>query len=87
MSRPLSERVQDWRWWAEQAAHMALGAVAAGIYAVGQPIVAGLAAALWLALVREWDQRPVESWGDATVDVAATALGGIGIGLLIWAVA
>lgn len=87
MARTIAERVKDVRWWCEAAAHYGLGAVAAGVVAVGSPILGGVLAALWLALVREFDQRPVESWPDAVIDVAAGILGGLTVGLVIWAVA
>ena len=87
MSRPLSERVKDWRWWLDQALHIGLGAVAASVLWIGQPIVAGAAAALWAALLREREQWPPGSWGDMIVDVLATVSGGLVMGLVVWAVA
>lgn len=86
MSRPLSERIRDPIWWAEQAAHIGLGAVAASVLWIGQPIVAGVLAALWVAVLREYEQRPVGSWGDLAVDVAATLIGGLAMGLAVWGV-
>jgi hypothetical protein len=68
MSRPLSERVKDWRWWLDQLLHV-------------------VCAALWLGTVREFDQRPVASWGDLAADMAFTVLGGLAVGLIIWGVA
>lgn len=87
MSRPLYKRMQDGFWWLEQAAHVAIGAAAAAVLWIGQPIVAGLVAAAWVAILREWEQRPVNSWGDLAVDVAATLVGGIAMGCAVWAVA
>lgn len=86
MTRTMRERVQDWRWWAEQGLHLAIGAVAAAVLWIAQPILAGLLAAAWVAVLREWEQRPVSSWADLAVDVACTALGGLGMGLVVWAV-
>ncbi len=82
MSRPLSERVKDWRWWGEQVAHVVLGAVAA-LPAVWGPLpaVTALCAGILIAGVREYEQRPVGSWGDLAVDVAAVALGALAVGL------
>lgn len=86
MSRTLTERVRDWRWWLDQALHVAIGAVAASVLWVGQPILAGVLAAIWVAALREYEQRPVASWGDLAVDVLATAVGGLAMGLVIWGV-
>jgi hypothetical protein len=87
MSRPLSERVRDWRWWGEQALHLALGALVGACTLVEVPVLGCLAAAAVLATVREFvDQWPIESWGDAAVDWACTALGGLVLGVVIWGV-
>jgi hypothetical protein len=87
MSRPLSERVKDWRWWLDQLLHVAIGGVAAAAVAVPIAAVGAVCAALWLGTVREFDQRPVASWGDLAADMAFTALGGLAVGLIIWGVA
>lgn len=86
MSRTMAERVRDWRWWAEQALHAAIGAVAASVLWLASPVLAGVLAALWVAALREWEQRPVASWGDLAVDVACTVLGGLAMGLAVWGV-
>jgi hypothetical protein len=47
----------------------------------------GALVGLWVGLLREYEQRPVESWFDAIADVSATILGGLLWGLLggyIW---
>ena len=87
MSRPLSERVRDPIYWLEQAAHFALGAVAAAVVAIPLAVVGGVCAALWLGAVREYEQLPVGSWGDLAIDMAFTVLGGLVVGLVIAAVA
>lgn len=81
MARPMSERVRDPIWWAEQGAHFGLGAVAAipAIWAP-MPVLAAASAAFWLAAVREFDQRPVASWGDTVADVAFCVWGGVAVG-------
>ena len=85
MPRTLAERAKDWRWWGEQVAHVVLGAVAALPAAwTPLPLVTAPCAALLLAGVREYEQRPVDSWGDLAVDVAATLLGGAIVGLAVW---
>lgn len=86
MSRTLTERVSDPWWWAEQAAHVGLGAVAASVLWLASPILAGVLAALWVAILREWEQRPVASWVDLAVDVACTVVGGLVMGLAVWGV-
>ena len=53
---------------------------------VRNPGKTGLLAAVWVAVLREWEQRPVASWGDLAVDVACTVMGGIGMGLIVWGV-
>ncbi len=88
MSRPLSERVKDWRWWGEQVAHFILGAVAALPAVWGpMPITAGTCAAGLLAIVREYEQRPVGSWGDTIIDAVAVILGGFACGIIVRVVA
>lgn len=86
MSRPISERVTDFYWWLEQGAHIVLGGTAAAFTAIGNPIGAGTAAAAWLAFWREWEQRPIESWPDTILDWLFTTIGGLVIGLVVWAV-
>lgn len=81
MPRSLAERARDWRWWGEQVAHLLLGAVAALPAAWGPlPWLTCPLAALLVAVIREYEQRPVASWGDLAVDVAATLLGGLVVG-------
>ena len=82
MARSLAERARDWRWWGEQVAHALLGAVAALPAAWGPlPWLTCPASALLLGVVREYEQRPVQSWGDTIVDTVATLLGGLVVGL------
>lgn len=87
MSRTLAERMSDWRWWGEQGLHVLVGGAAAATMAVGSPILGGALAAMWIASVREFDQRPIQSWGDTIIDWVCTVVGGIAVGLIIWAVA
>lgn len=87
MSRTLAERMTDWRWWGEQGLHFLIGSAAAAVMAVGSPILGGALASMWIASVREFDQRPVQSWGDTLFDWACTVVGGIVVGLIIWGVA
>lgn len=87
MARPLSERAKDPAWWIEQGLHFLIGSAAAAVMAVGSPILGGVLAAMWIASVREFDQRPVQSWGDTLVDWGCTVLGGLVVGLVIWGVA
>lgn len=87
MSRTLSERVTDWRWWGEQGLHVCLGGATAAFTMIGNPIAACTSAAAWLATVRELiDQWPVDSWGDMAIDWVCTVLGGLALGVIIWAV-
>lgn len=90
MSRP------DWyrklpRWAREaidQAAHVAMGAVAGCVAWIGHPIAAGVFAAACVAAAREREQWPPSKgiW-DVVLDVTTVVLGGLGMGLLVWAVA
>ena len=83
MPRSIAERARDPWWWFEQIAHAALGAlvVAPMVWLPGP--AGGALAGLVLALAREWEQRPVASWGDLSVDVAATVAGGALLGLAV----
>ena len=82
MSRTLVERASDPIWYGEQVAHALLGAVAALPAAWGPlPWLTCPASALLLGVVREYEQRPVQSWGDTIVDTVATLLGGLVVGL------
>ena len=89
MSRP------DWyrklpRWAREaidQAALVAMGAVAGCVAWIGHPIAAGVFAAACVAAAREREQWPPARWWDLVLDVAMVVLGGLGMGLLVWAVA
>lgn len=77
------ERVRDWKWWGEQALHAGLGAVAALpviLQGGAWPVWGSVAAASLLAGVREYEQRPVNSWGDLAADVAFTVAGGLAVG-------
>lgn len=88
MPRTLAERVRDWRWWRDQGLHVLLGGLAALPAVWGPlPFLAGACAALIVAGAREYEQRPVESWGDAVVDVACTVAGGAIVGGIVYAVA
>lgn len=87
MSRPISERVKDWRYWGEQVAHILLGGTTAAFTAIGHPVLACTSAAAWFATWREWMQRPVDSWADTAIDWVFTVLGGLVLGLIIWTVA
>lgn len=82
MARTLTERMKDWRWWGEQVAHVLIGAVVA-LPAVWGPLpaVTAVCAGILVAGIREYEQRPVGSWGDLAVDVAAVVLGSLAVGL------
>lgn len=87
MSRPLAERVRDPFWWGEQAGHVFLGAVFAlpAVWGPQAPLT-GACAAFLFGSWREWEQRPVESWGDTVADVVFTVAGGALIGgIVAWA--
>jgi len=87
MARSLAERALDPVWWGEQALHFLLGGVAA-LPAVWGPLapLTGACAALIVAVAREYEQRPVGSWGDLAADVAFTVAGGALIGgIVVWA--
>lgn len=88
MSRTLRERARDWRWWGEQLLHfVAIGAapfaLAFWVAQAAHPVAGGAAGAAWIAGVREFEQRPVGSWGDLLVDVAFTIAGGATAGALL----
>jgi len=87
MARTLSERMKDWRWWGEQLAHILLGGATAAFTLIGNPIGACTAAAAWLGFWREYEQRPIQSWGDTIFDWSCTTLGGLVLGIVIWLVA
>ena len=95
MSRPLSERVRDPQWWAEQAGHLALGGAAIAIVAgLGrarfrgwQILAGGLTALVWVVVRELIDGLPIESVGDMLADSAFTLAGGLIAGLAWWAVA
>jgi len=92
MSRTLSERAQDPKWWGEQVLHaLVVGApptaAVLGLHEAGfsgWQIVGGTLSAFWIGSVREFDQRPVDSLGDMLADLAFTTLGGTLCGLLFF---
>lgn len=87
MPRTLGDRARAPMWWAEQGAHVLLGGLAALPAVWGPlPFLAGACAALIVAGAREYEQRPVESWGDLAVDVACTVTGGAVVGGIVYAV-
>ena len=76
-------REHPWRQARDQALHLLIGLVTAaaslGIHHAGftgWQIVLGIIASLWVASLREFEQRPVGSWGDLFLDVAVTIVGG-----------
>ncbi len=78
------ERLRDAVWWGEQAAHFALGmAVAVPALWGPLPLVTAPIAALMVAVVREYEQRPVASWGDLAADVAFVMAGGLTAGGIV----
>jgi hypothetical protein len=90
MTRTLAERARDPKWWGEQALHaFAIGApptaAVLGLHEAGfagWQVVGGALSAFWIGSVREFDQRPVESYGDMLADLAFTTLGGALCGLV-----
>lgn len=70
----------------DQAAHFGIGAVAASVLWIAHPIVAGMAAAAWASALREREQWPPRRWWDLALDVAVVILGGLAMGLIVWAV-
>ena len=87
MARSLAERAKDPVWWWEQFLHFVLGGVAALPTIWGPlPLLTGACAALIVAAAREYEQRPVASWGDLAADVVFTVAGGALIGgIVAWA--
>ena len=67
-------------------AHILLGGATAAFTAIGNPIGAAIGAAAWFATVREAEQWPIESWADTAIDWVFTVIGGLAVGVLIWAV-
>jgi hypothetical protein len=89
MSRPLSERVKDWKCWGEQVAHFIAGGIIAYAFAFDSPWAIGCPLSIGAGLLREivqnvrfgpfrWDG----SLADAGVDVAFWTVGAV-IGSLI----
>ena len=79
MTRTLAERAADPFWWGEQFAHLAIGFAPAFLAALlyrTNPVLGGVFLGLWVAGLREFEQRPVGSWGDLLVDVGFTVAGG-----------
>jgi hypothetical protein len=70
----------------DQTLHVAIGAIAASVLWIGHPILAGVLAALWVAAVREREQWPPKRVWDLVLDVCCTLLGGLLMGIVIWAV-
>jgi len=71
----------------DQSLHFLIGAVAASALWIANPLLAGLAAAVWVAAVREREQWPPRRWWDLVLDVAMVAVGGVAMGAIIWLVA
>lgn len=71
----------------DQTGHLVIGAVAASVLWIAHPILAGMAAALWVAAVREREQWPPRRWWDLVLDVGTVVVGGVAMGAIIWAVA
>lgn len=71
----------------DQSAHVVIGLVAASVLWIGHPILAGMAAAAWASAVREREQWPPQRYWDLVLDVACVILGGLIMGLVVWAVA
>lgn len=70
----------------DQTLHVAIGAVAASVLWIAHPVLAGAAAGLWAAAVREREQWPPRRWWDLVLDVAMVAIGGVLMGLAVWGV-
>lgn len=79
MPRPISERVKDWKYWAEQFLHFALGgAIAYAFQDIGGWGSFGLS--VFLSVMREFFQNlRADGWhgskADAAVDVAFWTIG------------
>lgn len=71
----------------DQSAHVAIGLVAASVLWIAHPILSGMAAAVWVAMVREREQWPPRRWWDLVLDVVMVAVGGVIMGAIVWAVA
>lgn len=71
----------------DQSAHFAIGAIAASVLWIAHPVLAGMAAAVWTAAVREREQWPPRRWWDLVLDVAMVTVGGVLMGVIVWAVA
>jgi len=85
VTRPLSERIRDWKWWLEQVLHLVIGGAIA--YAFGDlPWWGSAGLSTFLGILRELSQnlrRRKGRWrwdgskADAAIDVAAWTLGAI----------
>jgi hypothetical protein len=71
----------------DQSLHVVIGAVAASVLWIAHPVLAGLAAALWAAAVREREQWPPARWWDLVLDVIMVCVGGVLMGFIILGVA
>lgn len=93
MSRPLSERVKDWKWWGEQVVHFLVGGIivafiaffvaVGGIDPGGWARVSIVAVAVWGGALREIIQNFGDtdgSLGDSIVDMSMWTLGAIIVG-------
>ena len=71
----------------DQLGHVGIGAIAASVLWIAHPVLAGMAAAVWTAAVREREQWPPRRWWDLVLDVAMVTVGGVLMGVIVWAVA
>lgn len=71
----------------DQSAHLAIGLVAGCVAWMGHPIAAAAFSAACVAAAREREQWPPRRWWDLLLDVAVVVLGGVVMGLVVWAVA
>lgn len=71
----------------DQTLHVVMGAVAGCVAWIVHPIAAAVFAACCVAAAREREQwPPSKGIKDVILDVVMVALGGLGMGLVVWAV-
>lgn len=71
----------------DQSAHLAIGLVAGCVAWITHPVAAAAFASACVAAAREREQWPPRRYWDLVLDVVMFVLGGIIMGLVVWAVA